>query len=118
MVSGTIIDDPARARLANGRVPLLRTPLEAPATLAGAPFASAEDAARATSCLAVAMYYEAATEGAADRRAVAQVVLNRVPSPLYPHTVCGVVYQRSATTCQFTFACDGAMLPLPPVRHG
>ena len=41
--------------------------------------------------------------------AVAQVVLNRVFSPFYPKTVCGVVYQNAHRhlACQFTFACDG-----------
>src|SRR5262249_44267354 len=41
--------------------------------------------------------------------AVAQVVLNRVRNPIYPRTVCGVVYQGAgAGACQFSFACDGA----------
>lgn len=45
------------------------------------------------------------------QRAVAQVVLNRVRHPAYPHSVCGVVFQGSerATGCQFTFTCDGSL---------
>ncbi len=68
------------------------------------------DRMRATLCLASAIYYEAATEPDEGQRAVAQVVLNRVRHPQWPHTVCGVVYQgSSAPGCQFSFACDGAM---------
>jgi spore germination cell wall hydrolase CwlJ-like protein len=35
--------------------------------------------------------------------------MNRVFSPFYPKTVCGVVYQNAHRhlSCQFTFACDG-----------
>lgn len=72
----------------------------------------AHDALRATLCLTSAIYYEAGNESEAGRRAVAQVVLNRVRHPAYPDTVCGVVYQgtdRGDTLCQFTFGCDGAL---------
>ncbi|WP_420145241.1 cell wall hydrolase [Sphingobium sp.] len=74
------------------------------------------DSYRALHCLTSAIYYEAANEPDDGQRAVAQVVLNRVRSPLYPNTVCGVVYQGSERTdykCQFTFSCDGAMARLP-----
>ena len=68
------------------------------------------DRMRATLCLASAIYYEAANEPDNGQRAVAQVVLNRVRHPQWPHTVCGVVYQGSNRPgCQFSFACDGAM---------
>jgi hypothetical protein len=73
---------------------------------------SGQDLARALDCLTAAVYYEAASEPDDGQRAVAQVVLNRVAHPSFPKTVCGVVYQGSERTtgCQFTFACDGAML--------
>ena len=75
---------------------------------------SARDRVRATLCLASAIYYEAATEPEEGQRAVAQVVLNRVRHPAWPHSVCGVVYQGSdRTSCQFSFACDGAMARVP-----
>ena len=76
---------------------------------------SAQDHARALTCLTQAVYYEAASEPDAGQRAVAQVVLNRVAHPAYPKTVCGVVYQGSdrPTGCQFTFTCDGALARLP-----
>ncbi len=51
-------------------------------------------------------------------KAVIQVVLNRVRSPHYPNTVCGVVYQGSgsATGCQFSFTCDGSQVRRPEHR--
>ncbi len=65
----------------------------------------------ALECLASAVYYEAGSEASVGQRAVAQVVLNRVRHPAYPHSVCGVVFQGSerATGCQFTFTCDGSL---------
>ncbi len=60
-------------------------------------------------CLATALYFEARGEVVAGQFAVAEVILNRVDSPLYPNTICGVVYQgvRNRGGCQFSFACDG-----------
>jgi spore germination cell wall hydrolase CwlJ-like protein len=60
-------------------------------------------------CLAKAVYFEARGEPIAGQRAVARVILNRVDSPYYPHTICEVVFQNShmRNACQFSFACDG-----------
>lgn len=71
--------------------------------------------ARSLECLTAAVYYEAASESIDGQRAVAQVVLNRVRHPAYPHTVCGVVFQGSErrTGCQFTFTCDGSLRRTP-----
>ena len=47
---------------------------------------------------------------------MAQVVLNRVRSRLWPDSVCGVIYQGSERIdykCQFTFSCDGSMMRIP-----
>jgi hypothetical protein len=65
--------------------------------------------ARAEKCLADAVYFESRDEPVRAQIGVAQVVLNRVFSPFYPKTVCGVVYQNAGRhlACQFTFACDG-----------
>jgi hypothetical protein len=72
------------------------------------------DRSRALECLTAAIYYEAANEPDDGQRAVAQVVLNRVRHAAFPATVCGVVYQGSdRKVCQFSFACDGAMLRIP-----
>jgi hypothetical protein len=75
------------------------------------PFALAAPGALALTCLTAAVYYEAASEGEAGQAAVAQVVLNRVRHPMFPKSVCGVVFQGSEQRagCQFTFACDGAL---------
>jgi hypothetical protein len=63
-------------------------------------------------CLAEAVYFEARSEPEEGQAAVAQVVLNRVKSGLYPGSVCGVVYQNRHRhlACQFTFACEGKAL--------
>jgi spore germination cell wall hydrolase CwlJ-like protein len=63
-------------------------------------------------CLAQAVYFEARSEVEEGRAAVAQVVLNRVKSGVYPTTVCGVVFQNRhrKLACQFTFACEGKPL--------
>jgi spore germination cell wall hydrolase CwlJ-like protein len=60
-------------------------------------------------CLARAVYFEARSESALGQMAVAKVILNRVKSPNYPNTICGVVYQgtQRRNSCQFSFACDG-----------
>jgi spore germination cell wall hydrolase CwlJ-like protein len=63
-------------------------------------------------CLAEAVYFEARSEPQVGQAAVAQVVLNRVSSGLYPSSVCGVVYQNRHRYhgCQFSFACEGKSL--------
>ena len=77
------------------------------------------DRMRSVDCLTEAIYYEAATEPDDGKRAVAQVVLNRVRHPAYPNSVCGVVYQGSqrATGCQFTFTCDGSLARAPMASY-
>jgi spore germination cell wall hydrolase CwlJ-like protein len=63
-------------------------------------------------CLAEAVYFEARSEPEEGQAAVAQVVLNRAKSGLYPSSICGVVYQNRHRhlACQFTFACEGKSL--------
>ncbi len=43
------------------------------------------------------------------------MVLNRMRHPLFPHSVCGVVFQGAAleTGCQFSFTCGGDMAQAP-----
>ncbi|MDJ1157804.1 cell wall hydrolase [Chelatococcus sp. SYSU_G07232] len=71
-----------------------------------------ENMTREQRCLAEAVYFEARGENEEGQAAVAQVVLNRVKSGLYPSTVCGVVYQNRHRykACQFSFACEGRSL--------
>ena len=45
-------------------------------------------------CLTEALYFEARGESLQGQIAVAEVILNRVDSPLYPRSVCKVVKQR------------------------
>jgi spore germination cell wall hydrolase CwlJ-like protein len=63
-------------------------------------------------CLAQAIYFEARSEPEAGQAAVAQVILNRMSSGLYPSTICGVVFQnrRHHNACQFSFTCNGHAL--------
>lgn len=77
----------------------------------GALIASARSASE-QKCLAEAIYFEARSEPEAGQAAVAQVVLNRARSGLYPASVCGVVYQNRHRymACQFSFACEGKSL--------
>jgi spore germination cell wall hydrolase CwlJ-like protein len=58
-------------------------------------------------CLTEALYFEARGESLEGQIAVAEVILNRVDSPLYPRTVCGVVKQRGGGGCQFSYVCSG-----------
>ena len=61
------------------------------------------------SCLAEALYFEARGESVKGQFAVAEVIMNRVDSPSFPNTVCGVVHQGTGKkyACQFTYTCDG-----------
>ena len=81
--------------------------LEAPKGERGSSVARSSD----LDCLTQAAYYEARGEGRDGMRAVVQVVLNRVRSPAYPKSVCGVVFQGAGRRigCQFSFTCDGSL---------
>lgn len=59
-------------------------------------------------CLKTALYFEARGESLKGQFAVAEVILNRVDSPVYPKTVCSVVQQGGRGGCQFSYNCDGA----------
>ena len=63
-------------------------------------------------CLAEAVYFESRSEPERGQAGVAQVVINRSRSGVYPSTICGVVYQNRHRylACQFTFACEGKSL--------
>jgi spore germination cell wall hydrolase CwlJ-like protein len=49
---------------------------------------------RELDCLTRVILYESGAESRAGQLAVADVVLNRVQSPRFPDTICGVIYQR------------------------
>ena len=63
----------------------------------------AESYNKQVECLAKNIYYESGSETYEGKLAVAQVTLNRVNSPKYPHEVCAVVYQKTQNTCQFSW---------------
>lgn len=101
-----------QAKIINASLPFARDALRS-----ARPFeneGTSLDYRRALLCLTQAVYYEAGMEPAEGRRAVAQVVLNRMRHPAYPKSICGVVYQGAGTrVCQFTFVCDGALYRAP-----
>ena len=101
-----------QAKLINASLPFAGGPLQSarPFEVSG----SDTDQRRALLCLTQAVYYEAGFEPLSGRRAVAQVILNRMRHPAFPKSVCGVVYQRNSTpVCQFTFVCDGSLYRRP-----
>ena len=101
-----------QAKIINASLPFANAPLHAAQSFAFA--GSNVDERRALLCLTQTIYYEAGSEPLEGRRAVAQVVLNRLRHPAFPKSICGVVYQGAGTgTCQFTFVCDGALYRRP-----
>ena len=103
--------DNAKAR--NALIAVTRAPAEAMRGFT----ASGPARAAAQQCLAQAIYYEAGYEPESGKRAVAQVVLNRMRHPAYPNSVCGVVYQgANDPVCQFSFTCDGSLARRPSRR--
>ena len=58
-------------------------------------FVSASAYSKSDICLAIAIYHEANTESLQGKKAVANVILNRVKHSDYPNTVCGVISQKS-----------------------
>ncbi|MBV2150027.1 cell wall hydrolase [Sphingobium sp. AS12] len=77
-----------------------------------------EDYSRALECLTLAVAYEAGYENLEGKQAVAEVVLNRLRSSSFQHTVCDVVFAGSTrrTGCQFSFTCDGSLKRRLPER--
>jgi spore germination cell wall hydrolase CwlJ-like protein len=101
-----------QAKAINAALPFAGGPLQAARPFAAS--GSELDQRRALLCLTQAVYYEAGFEPVDGRRAVAQVVLNRLRHPAFPKSICGVVYQGAGSgVCQFTFVCDGAIYRKP-----
>ncbi len=111
------LDDATTVQERNALIPISANPLESPA---GIFRLSADNSAykSALQCMTEAVYYEAANEALQGKRAVAQVILNRLKHPAYPNSVCGVVYQGvNLRVCQFSFTCDGSLLRKPMARQ-
>ena len=64
-----------------------------------------KNARQQVDCLAQNMYFESGWEPEAGQIAVAMVTLNRLESGRYANTICGVVKQKIADTCQFSWVC-------------
>lgn len=65
-------------------------------------------------CMGEALYWEGRNQSVNGMNGIAHVIMNRVASPYFPDTVCGVVHQGprdgskiSKYRCQFTYFCDG-----------
>ena len=60
-------------------------------------------------CLSKNIYFESRNQPTLGQIAVGQVTMNRVNSPRFPNTVCGVVRQggEKRNRCQFSWYCDG-----------
>jgi hypothetical protein len=110
-----IVVEGLAAQERNAAIPVSGLPLDHPARFALTGSVTGDGNATALRCMTQAVYYEAATEPMQGRRAVAQVILNRMRHPAYPNSVCGVIYQGSErqTGCQFSFTCDGSLLRAP-----
>jgi hypothetical protein len=69
---------------------------------------AAEFEQRERRCLATAIYFLSRDEPVRRQVAVGQVILNRMRSPRFPATICGVVYQdQMSPNCPLRFPCDG-----------
>ena len=114
-----IVVDGSAAQERNAAIPLSGLPLDHPVRFQLTSFAAGGAYGNALHCLTQAVYYEAAVEPLQGRRAVAQVILNRMRHPAYPNSVCGVIYQGSErqTGCQFSFTCDGSLLRSPAANR-
>lgn len=106
---------PVEATVRNAAIPFTHSPV-ASARPFRMPMVHGGTGLTALRCLTQAVYYEAAFEPLQGRRAVAQVVLNRMMHPAFPKSVCGVVYQGvNRPVCQFSFTCDGSLARRPSV---
>jgi spore germination cell wall hydrolase CwlJ-like protein len=57
-------------------------------------------------CLAQNIYFEAGREPYEGKVGVAMVTLHRVNAKPWPNTVCEVVQEKNARTCQFSWWCE------------
>lgn len=60
-------------------------------------------------CLATNIYFEANNQSEKGQIAVGLVTMNRVSAKEFPKSVCGVVKQQHANTCQFSWWCNSKL---------
>ncbi len=103
---------------ADARAMMVQAVLHGPTAPRAVPLVEKAINPRQHECLSQAIYYEARGETQRGQVAVAEVIVNRVRSRLYPNSICGVVYQGSHRSigCQFTFTCDGSLGQRPRGR--
>lgn len=112
------LETKALARAKSGHLQSLVTPIPASAIMGAGKirydraWLASQPAAKGGAeweCLAEALYFEARGETVKGLFAVAEVIMNRVSSPRFPGSVCGVVNQGTGRkyACQFTYTCDG-----------
>jgi spore germination cell wall hydrolase CwlJ-like protein len=65
-----------------------------------------EDVKREIECLAENIYFEAGHEPREGKVAVAFVTLNRLNNGRFGSDICGVVKQKTAGVCQFSWYCE------------
>ena len=67
------------------------------------------DADKELACLTEAIYFEARGESINGQIAVAEVIINRANSPIFPDSICEVIKQgaQNLNRCQFSYKCDG-----------
>lgn len=84
--------------------------LEARRMAEPATYTSVKDLDRQLRCMAQNVYWEAASEPAEGKLAVAQIVMNRVAHESFPKDPCQVIFQRnvvySRVVCQFSWYCE------------
>jgi len=61
---------------------------------------------KSVKCLADNIYYEAGNQTKLGKVAVAYTTLNRVLHHDFEDSICGVVYERTSTVCQFSWVCE------------
>lgn len=80
-------------------------------------FDSIREKQKQLNCMTQNVYWEAASEPAEGKIAVAQVVMNRVESGQFGSTPCQVIFQKNIISekliCQFSWACDKVMTARP-----
>lgn len=69
-----------------------------------------DETKRQVTCLAENIYFEAGHEPTDGKKAVAFVTINRVQTGNYASDICGVVYQKTGGTCQFSWYCESQTL--------
>lgn len=73
---------------------------------------------RQITCLTDNAYFEARGQSTAGKYAVMHVVMNRTKDSRFPSTPCGVIYQRTGGTCQFSWVCSGSRRIAEPSVYG